>query len=153
MFPYSTDIIYRRQGMSGCCATRGPSVRFGRRPPSSARDYIKASRRWWIALVFHSSPKSAVGLVNWKRNYSSPVGDPRLIFTSIELSGRIMRGRILVLLASLVALAVADEKYTRKYDDVNVDKILQNNRVLTNYIRCLMDEGPCTAEGRELRSK
>lgn len=64
-----------------------------------------------------------------------------------------MKGYLLVSLVSLVALAVANEKYTGKYDDVNVDKILQNNRVLTNYIRCLMDEGPCTAEGRELRSK
>lgn len=64
-----------------------------------------------------------------------------------------MKGYLLILLVSLVALALANEKYTGKYDDVNVDKILQNNRVLTNYIRCLMDEGPCTAEGRELRSK
>jgi len=64
-----------------------------------------------------------------------------------------MKGYLLILFVTLVALAVADEKYTRKYDDINVDKILQNNRVLTNYIRCLMDEGPCTAEGRELRSK
>ncbi|EFN66918.1 Ejaculatory bulb-specific protein 3 [Camponotus floridanus] len=48
-------------------------------------------------------------------------------------------------------LVVATEKYTGKYDDVDVDKILQNNRVLNNYIRCLLDEGPCTAEGRELR--
>lgn len=62
-----------------------------------------------------------------------------------------MKGYLLILLVSLVALALANEKYTGKYDDVNVDKILQNNRVLTNYIRCLMDEGPCTAEGRELR--
>ncbi|XP_011706733.1 PREDICTED: ejaculatory bulb-specific protein 3 [Wasmannia auropunctata] len=62
-----------------------------------------------------------------------------------------MKEYYLLLLVSLVALAVANEKYTRKYDDVNVEKILQNNRVLTNYIRCLMDEGPCTAEGRELR--
>ncbi|KYN32638.1 Ejaculatory bulb-specific protein 3 [Trachymyrmex septentrionalis] len=62
-----------------------------------------------------------------------------------------MKGYFLVLLVSLVTSAIANEKYTRKYDDVNVDKILQNNRVLTNYIRCLMDEGPCTAEGRELR--
>lgn len=64
-----------------------------------------------------------------------------------------MKGYLLASLVSLVALVVANEKYTGKYDDVNVDKILQNNRVLTNYIRCLMDEGPCTAEGRELRSK
>lgn len=74
-------------------------------------------------------------------------------FLPYRISVRMMKGYLLILLISLVTLAVADEKYTRKYDDVNVDKILQNNRVLTNYIRCLMDEGPCTAEGRELRSK
>lgn len=85
-----------------------------------------------------------------KRNYSFFVF---IDFHPCRISVRTMRGHLLVLLISLVTLAVADEKYTRKYDDVNVDKILQNNRVLTNYIRCLMDEGPCTAEGRELRSK
>ena len=47
----------------------------------------------------------------------------------------------------------ADNKYTTKYDNVDVDKILNNDRVLTNYIKCLMDEGPCTSEGRELKSE
>lgn len=56
-----------------------------------------------------------------------------------------------LILASLMILVTA-EKYSRKYDDVDVDKILQSNRILNNYIRCLLDEGPCTAEGRELRS-
>ncbi|XP_072744906.1 ejaculatory bulb-specific protein 3-like [Anoplolepis gracilipes] len=56
------------------------------------------------------------------------------------------------LASSLITLVVtATEKYTRKYDDIDVDRILQNNRVLNNYIRCILDEGPCTAEGRELR--
>lgn len=64
-----------------------------------------------------------------------------------------MKGLLFISLASLIAMAVAAEKYSGKYDDMDVDRILQNNRVLTNYIRCLMDEGPCTAEGRELRSK
>jgi len=106
-------------------------------------DYIKASRRWWIALVFHSClrPRQLKKKLFFLHS--------RFLRTSVGT----MKGYLLILLVSLVALAVADEKYTRKYDDVNVDKILQNNRVLTNYIRCLMDEGPCTAEGRELRSK
>lgn len=64
-----------------------------------------------------------------------------------------MKKYLLILLASLMILVVATEKYTRKYDDVDVDTILQNNRVLNNYIRCMLDEGPCTAEGREFRSK
>lgn len=58
-----------------------------------------------------------------------------------------------MILTLLIALAFAAEKYSGKYDDVDVDRILQNNRVLNNYVRCMLDEGPCTPEGRELRSK
>ncbi|XP_076631043.1 chemosensory protein 6 [Colletes latitarsis] len=57
-----------------------------------------------------------------------------------------------LLLFILVGIAsVTAEKYPSKYDDVDVDRILQNGRVLTNYIKCLLDEGPCTNEGRELK--
>ncbi|XP_020279508.1 ejaculatory bulb-specific protein 3-like [Pseudomyrmex gracilis] len=62
-----------------------------------------------------------------------------------------MKRYLLLLLASVIVLTNATEKYTVKYDNINVDSILQNNRVLTNYIRCMLDEGPCTSEGRELR--
>ncbi|CAH0550185.1 unnamed protein product [Brassicogethes aeneus] len=47
--------------------------------------------------------------------------------------------------------AVSAQQYTSKYDNVDVDKILKNDRVLNNYIKCMMDEGPCTSEGRELK--
>ncbi|CAK9806583.1 Ejaculatory bulb-specific protein 3 [Anthophora quadrimaculata] len=60
--------------------------------------------------------------------------------------------KISLLLFALVAIiCVTAEKYSSKYDDVDVDRILQNNRVLTNYIKCMLDEGPCTNEGRELK--
>lgn len=52
----------------------------------------------------------------------------------------------------IVPMVLAENKYTNKYDNVDIDKILNNDRVLTNYIRCLMEEGPCTPEGRELKS-
>lgn len=64
-----------------------------------------------------------------------------------------MKKYLLLLLVSVIVLTNATEKYPVKYDNIDVDTILQNNRVLTNYIRCMLDEGPCTAEGRELRSK
>ncbi|CAG9860419.1 unnamed protein product [Phyllotreta striolata] len=57
----------------------------------------------------------------------------------------------LSLLAIVFAVANGQNKYTTKYDNVDVDKILKNERVLTNYIKCMLDEGPCTAEGRELK--
>ncbi|XP_030749778.1 ejaculatory bulb-specific protein 3-like [Sitophilus oryzae] len=58
----------------------------------------------------------------------------------------------IVFLGVIVALAWGQESpYTTKYDNVDVDKILKNDRVLSNYIKCLMEEGPCTPEGRELK--
>nr|QTJ02340.1 chemosensory protein [Agrilus zanthoxylumi] len=56
-----------------------------------------------------------------------------------------------LLLLLLVIAVVAADKYTTKYDNVDIDRILSNQRVLTNYIKCLMEEGPCTSEGRELK--
>ncbi|XP_050520577.1 ejaculatory bulb-specific protein 3-like [Daktulosphaira vitifoliae] len=44
----------------------------------------------------------------------------------------------------------APATYTNKYDNFDVDKVLNNGRILTSYIKCLMEEGPCTNEGREL---
>lgn len=59
-----------------------------------------------------------------------------------------------VLIASLIYFtSAAEEKYTTKFDNFDVDKVLNNNRILTSYIKCLLDEGNCTNEGRELKSK
>lgn len=48
---------------------------------------------------------------------------------------------------------VMAQKYPAKYDQVNIDNVLSNDRVLTNYIKCLLEKGACTREGRELKSK
>ncbi|XP_067002337.1 ejaculatory bulb-specific protein 3 [Anabrus simplex] len=57
----------------------------------------------------------------------------------------------LLVLVAVAATWAAEEKYTNKFDNVDIDRILANGRILTNYIRCLMEEGPCTQEGRELK--
>lgn len=59
--------------------------------------------------------------------------------------------KVCLIFLGLIAVAFAAEGYTTKFDDIDIDRILQNNRVLTNYIKCLLDEGPCTNEGRELK--
>lgn len=59
----------------------------------------------------------------------------------------------LVLIASLIYCTLAEDKYTNKFDKFDIDSVLNNNRILTSYIKCLLDEGNCTNEGRELRSK
>jgi hypothetical protein len=50
-----------------------------------------------------------------------------------------------------IATCQAEETYDVKYDNVDVDEILKSERLLTSYIKCLMDEGPCTEDGRDLK--
>lgn len=59
----------------------------------------------------------------------------------------------LLLFVLVIITCVIAEDYTTKYDDMDIDRILQNGRILTNYIKCMLDEGPCTNEGRELKSE
>lgn len=63
----------------------------------------------------------------------------------------------ILFLALMVVVVVVKAKpanqYTNKYDDINLDEILGNKRILDNYIKCLMDQGHCTPEGTELKSK
>ena len=45
------------------------------------------------------------------------------------------------------------DKYTTRYDNLDVNGILKSERLLRNYFNCLMDKGPCTREGLELKSE
>ncbi|KOC61896.1 Ejaculatory bulb-specific protein 3 [Habropoda laboriosa] len=57
----------------------------------------------------------------------------------------------LLVAVAYVAARPEGETYTNKFDHINVDQILQSDRLLTNYYKCLMDEGRCTPEGNELK--
>jgi hypothetical protein len=62
----------------------------------------------------------------------------------------------LVAIFSLIVLTInADNeegtKYDIKYDNIDIEEVLKSERLLTNYIKCLMEEGPCTEDGRELK--
>ncbi|XP_045452406.1 allergen Tha p 1-like [Melitaea cinxia] len=64
-----------------------------------------------------------------------------------------MRTTIVVCFLALVAFAAArPEKYTDRFDNVNVQEVLSNRRLLSAYILCALDKGKCTNEGRELKS-
>jgi hypothetical protein len=63
---------------------------------------------------------------------------------------------LLVLLMAASSLAGTtrirrDEKYTTRYDNINVDEILESDRLRDNYISCVLETGKCTPEGTELR--
>lgn len=62
---------------------------------------------------------------------------------------------LLAVLLSLVAAVLCDEeRYTSKYDDVDVDEILGNPRLRKQYENCYMGAGPClTPDARFLKEK
>ncbi|XP_015592535.1 ejaculatory bulb-specific protein 3-like [Cephus cinctus] len=60
-----------------------------------------------------------------------------------------MIGVYVLVLAVIGCNAVyADEFYSNKYDNVNVNQILKSERLLQRYILCLLDKGSCTSDGR-----
>lgn len=63
-----------------------------------------------------------------------------------------MKLAIAVVVAVLAFATVsADEKYTTKFDNIEVDDILKSDRLFNNYYKCLTGEGKCTPDGRELK--
>nr|WVD93727.1 chemosensory protein 5 [Graphosoma rubrolineatum] len=57
----------------------------------------------------------------------------------------------------IVPLALArpeDGGYTTKWDNINVDEILHNERMMDKYVQCLLDDGneKCTPDGKELKA-
>lgn len=51
------------------------------------------------------------------------------------------------------APAEPPKQYTTKYDNINLDEILNSKRLLSNYVKCLADNVGCTPQGKELRGK
>lgn len=66
---------------------------------------------------------------------------------------------LVIAMFALICTAYAEEKkekekedkYTTKYDSIDIDEILKSDRLFKNYYLCLMEKGSCTAEGRELK--
>lgn len=54
-----------------------------------------------------------------------------------------------------VVYALPAEQYTNKFDNIDVDQILHNDRLLKRYVDCLLDKPNvrCPAEAIELKSE
>lgn len=52
-----------------------------------------------------------------------------------------------------LAVAIVAENYTTQFDDIDIDQILKSDRLMRNYINCLLEKGKCTPDGLTLRSK
>ncbi|XP_026494739.2 allergen Tha p 1-like [Vanessa tameamea] len=50
----------------------------------------------------------------------------------------------------LLSLSFADQ-YTDRYDDFDIKELTSNRRLLSSYLKCVLDQGRCTPEGKELK--
>lgn len=66
-----------------------------------------------------------------------------------------MKLAVVCLLAIGVLVYARPEEYTHKYDNIDVDQILHNERLLRRYVDCLLDKpnAKCPPEAVELKSK
>lgn len=63
-----------------------------------------------------------------------------------------MKYMLVVVFAVLVCVAARPEdRYTNKYDGIDLDEVLRSDRLFSNYFKCLMDTGKCTPDGSELK--
>lgn len=60
---------------------------------------------------------------------------------------------LLLVYLTIQSNATETSTYTTQYDGIDLDEILANDRLLTGYVNCLLDLGPCTPDGKELKSK
>ena len=64
-----------------------------------------------------------------------------------------MRWLLLLGAACLLGTALAQQrKYTTKYDNIDIDAVIRNERLLNSYVGCLLDRGACTPDAAELKS-
>nr|ALT31612.1 chemosensory protein 30 [Cnaphalocrocis medinalis] len=62
-----------------------------------------------------------------------------------------MHSTVFLAFVTLVGFVSAD-LYTDRYDNINVEEILENRKLLVPYIKCVLEQGRCTPEGKELRA-
>ncbi|KOB73529.1 Chemosensory protein 6 [Operophtera brumata] len=58
---------------------------------------------------------------------------------------------IIVVMLIVAVSVVSPATYTDKWDNINVDEILESRRLLKGYVDCLMDKGRCTPDGKDLK--
>ncbi|XP_050681480.1 allergen Tha p 1-like [Leptidea sinapis] len=64
-----------------------------------------------------------------------------------------MKSLAIVCFVALFAFVSArPELYTDRYDNVDLDEILSNRRLLIPYVKCILDQGKCSPDGKELKS-
>ncbi|XP_013162806.1 PREDICTED: ejaculatory bulb-specific protein 3-like isoform X3 [Papilio xuthus] len=54
---------------------------------------------------------------------------------------------------TVVVSCSSQQQYVNRYDNFNADSIIQNERILLAYYKCVMEKGPCTKDGKNFKQK
>ncbi|CAK1584481.1 unnamed protein product [Parnassius mnemosyne] len=70
-------------------------------------------------------------------------------------SNKLLEMKLFIVVSLFCVVAVTWGKpastYTDKWDNINVDEILESKRLLKGYVDCLLDRGRCTPDGKTLK--
>lgn len=103
------------------------------------------------------------GYIKWKKirveTQSDSCNHPRKVsfltatFYSSTINPNKMKLAVVALALFAVVLAQEEDgdKYSTKYDKIDLDEILKSDRLFKNYYKCLLDEGPCSPDGNYLK--
>jgi hypothetical protein len=110
----------------------------------------------------HRSPHSKMKSTRPKLTSPFRINTPKIVsrapihvYLGCLLNPKIKMKLFAVLLVTCLGLVFArpEEKYTIKYDNIDLQEILQSDRLTENYVNCLLDKKPCTPDGTELKRK
>ncbi|KAK2576496.1 hypothetical protein KPH14_005822 [Odynerus spinipes] len=76
----------------------------------------------------------------------------QIISEIIVIAKNMKHAYVLLFVLTICGLAMGNEdEYPTIYDKIDVDTILSSERLSNQYIQCLLEKGPCTADGRSLK--
>lgn len=61
--------------------------------------------------------------------------------------------KVVILTVCLAASVLAQDKYDSIDDNFNIQEVLENDRLLNSYAKCLLNKGPCTPEVKKVKGK
>lgn len=76
-----------------------------------------------------------------------------LVLLMLQLLGNVQAHPPAAATTTPVSAPVATTSYDSKFDNVDLDEILNQERLLNNYIKCLESQGPCTPDAKMLKGK
>lgn len=61
--------------------------------------------------------------------------------------------KIIALVLCFAVGVLAQDKYANTNDDFDISEVLDNERLLNSYAKCLLNKGPCTPEIKSVKGK